>query len=396
LECLDEHAECDSLATARAACIERFPSQGEDAAAQASSECLANAGTACDAASFISEAAAICIAEVEGLAEGLEPWRLALVYNSGHGRVTWSVTNTTYGPNDDGASGWSLTLDAPTGVVLDEAGWVAIPGRPFLIDREPRTAEATRRADYSAPSGVHLDGIPAELRAALAAEWTRIGLMEHASVAAFARFALQLLGLGAPPDLLEACQQAMQDELRHTRIAFGLASDYAEVPLGPGALSLDGALDDSIDMLEDVAMATLVEGCIGETIAALDAREGAASALDPHVQRALAEIAGDEERHAELAWRFIDWALAQRPSLAAQLLARARGQLARASRLTPEPRRATFSTPAALLEHGILSREQKLELEAQALEHVIVPCLVALASKHASASPGAERPAYLA
>ena len=395
--CYAERGECDPLASERAGCIERYPNRGETTVEQASVDCLANAGTNC-AAPFISEAAALCIAELEGLEEGLAPWSVSLHYHDGHDRVVRGVTSTLYGPDDNGAGGRSLTLDATTGVVLDDLGWVAIPGRPFLVDRAPRTAEATRRADYSASAGVLLDGISAVQRAALAAEWTRIGLMEHASVAAFARFALQLLGLGAPPDLLEACQQAMQDELRHTRLAFGLASAYASAPLGPGSLKLDDALDGSSDdLLADVVMGTLVEGCIGETIAALDAREGASFAIDPHVQQVLSEIAADEERHAELAWRFLDWALTERPALAPQLLARTRAQLARvSSRLTPDMLRDASSTQAASLQHGILPREQKLELEAQALEHVIVPCLVALASKHVTASHGPARPAYLA
>jgi hypothetical protein len=395
MACYEARVGCDPLAAERAACIERYPGGSGAAGAQAASECVSNAGTACDAASFISEAAAVCIAELEGLEEGLEPWRVVLNHGSGHEGATWSVTNTMSGPDEGGAGGRSLTLDATTGLVLADLGWQLIPGRPFLVERAPRTAEVARRADYSASTSVRLDGIAAERRAALAAEWTRIGLMEHASVAAFARFALQLLGLGAPPDLLEACQQAMADELRHARIAFGLASAYAGAPLGPGSLKLDGALDESSgDLLADVVMATLVEGCIGETIASLDAREGAAHAVDAHVQRALSEIAADEERHAELAWRFLDWALAQRPALAPQLLTRARAQLARTP-ARPDSERGRAMPEPALLEHGILSFEQKLELEAQALEHVIVPCLVALASKHAAASPwGAS--AYLA
>lgn len=283
-----------------------------------------------------------------------------------------------------------MALDANTGFEIRWSTWAGTPGRPFLVDQAPRTASVARRADYSAPIAARIDGIAAERRAALAAEWTRVGLMEHASVAAFARFALQLLALGAPPELVEACQQAMQDELRHTRLAFGLASAYADAPLGPGPLSLNGALDGSSDdLLVEVAMGTLVEGCIGETVAALDAREGATGATDPHVRQVLSEIAADEERHAELAWRFLDWVLGQRPALATLLLERARAQLARApSQPTSHAQRVTTGGAAPLLEHGILSREQKLELEAQALEHVIVPCLVALASKHVTALMG--------
>jgi hypothetical protein len=299
--------------------------------------------------------------------------------------------NTTDQRADGGSGGAALGVDATTGFVLDSGGWAAIPGRPFLVDCTARTAEVMGHSDYSASTGVGLDGIPGELRAELAATWTRIGLLEHASVAAFARFALQLLALGAPPELLELCQLAMQDELRHTRIAFGLASAYAGKPIGPGALALDGALDNpSDDLLMHVAMTTLLEGCIGETVAALGAREGATYATDPHVQQVLSEIAADEERHAELAWRFLDWALAGRPALAPALLAKARVQLAgKRSRITPSSRltardtdRAT-STEARLIQHGILQLDQQQELEVQALEQVILPCLLALAAKHA-------------
>ncbi len=379
-DCYGERGACDPLASERAACIARYPNQDTDSGVPHESVCLADGGTGCDSSSFLSQAAAVCIAELEGMAQGLTPWTANLVYNNGHRRVIWSVMNTMAQRADGGSGGALLMLDATTGFVLESGGWEAIPGRPFLIDRAPRTAEAVGRSDYSLSAGVCLDGMPRELCAALADTWTRIGLLEHASVAAFARFSLQLLGLGAPPELLSLCQQAMQDELRHTRIAFGLASAYADEPLGPGPLNLDGALDDpSEDLLAHVAMTTLLEGCIGETVAALGAREGATCATDPHVRQVLSEIAADEERHAELAWRFLDWALAQRPSLAPALLATARAQLAgNRSRIN-----GATSAETGLLEHGILPLAQHRELEVQALERVILPCLVALAGKHA-------------
>jgi hypothetical protein len=56
---------------------------------------------------------------------------------------------------------------------------------------------------------------------------------------------------------------------------------------------------------------------VGETVAALEAAEGAAQALDPAIRTTLAAIARDEARHAELAWDFVAWALEQRPELAA-------------------------------------------------------------------------------
>jgi hypothetical protein len=41
-----------------------------------------------------------------------------------------------------------------------------------------------------------------------------------------------------------------------------------------------------------------------------------------------------------------------------------------------------------LLQHGLLPLAQKRELEAQAFEQVIRPCLVALADKYAPAQAG--------
>ena len=57
--------------------------------------------------------------------------------------------------------------------------------------------------------------LPAETRARLGVAWLEIARMEHASIAAFARFALQLLAVGAPPDLILAGQRAMADETNH-------------------------------------------------------------------------------------------------------------------------------------------------------------------------------------
>jgi hypothetical protein len=87
--------------------------------------------------------------------------------------------------------------------------------------------------------------------------------MEHASIAAFARFALQLLAVGAPPDLVHGAQIAMGDEADHARLAFRLASAYAVRAVGPSALDIFGALDGFC--IEQLVATLLREGCIGET-----------------------------------------------------------------------------------------------------------------------------------
>ena len=91
-------------------------------------------------------------------------------------------------------------------------------GRPFVVDCEALVAPVTARDDWRA---VLLTPSPVapELAAELAAHWTHIGQLEHASVAAFARFVLQLLGVGAPPSLVLAAQQALADEVEHARFS---------------------------------------------------------------------------------------------------------------------------------------------------------------------------------
>jgi hypothetical protein len=245
-------------------------------------------------------------------------------------------------------------------------------GRPFLVRGEERLAGRAARGDWAA-CGLTPDtrGIPAPVRARLAEHWTRIGLMEHASIAAFARFTLQLLALGAPPDLVLAAQQATADETKHARLAFAIAGSYGGAPVGPDALSIDGALD-GFD-LERFITTLLLEGCIGETIAAIEAQEALAHARDPVVREVLVTVAREEQRHAELAWRTLAWLVAQgrvARGLVDAVLARTRESAAVAGRADPKE--------GDLLAHGIVGESRRRELRADALERVIAPCAAAL------------------
>lgn len=98
-------------------------------------------------------------------------------------------------------------------------------------DHEPFAL--TTRADWSGEEALDVSGIPASEREAIARGWARAGLLEHASIAAFARFTLQLLALGAPPALVLDARAAIGDETEHARLCFTIASAYAGRPLGP-------------------------------------------------------------------------------------------------------------------------------------------------------------------
>jgi hypothetical protein len=248
------------------------------------------------------------------------------------------------------------------------------------VQGRERVAAVAIRADWleTEALSVHTRSLSDRDRARCAEHWARMAQMEHASIAAFARFSLDLLALGAPANLVAEAARAMGDEQRHATRCFALASAHAGRALGPDALSIDGSV--VMPTLESVLETTLLEGCIGELVAACEARESASVARDPFVRRTLSEIAVDESRHATLAWRFLGWAIERGGAalldrarhLASLELQCARAVAARAS-LQPD-----FDDPSAL---GILPEALSARLRAEVIARVVVPALDAM---HAS------------
>lgn len=208
-------------------------------------------------------------------------------------------------------------------------------------------------------------------RAALTVRWSRDAQDEHASVASFARFSLQLLAVGAPPDLLELAAAAAGDEVRHARLCFAVASRYAGSPLGPGALPLDGDVMGPRD-LPGMLAETAVEGAIGETLAAARARAAAAAAGFPVVAAVCARIAEDESRHAELAWRTLAWGIAAGGEAARSAVADVFAGLQEPSPAPPEP------LDEQLLRHGRLPAAAAAECDRRTLQQVLRPAAAAL------------------
>jgi hypothetical protein len=245
-----------------------------------------------------------------------------------------------------------------------------------------RVAPVTRDAAGWSASTLAAEEVPVSeaVRAALAAHWARVAQMEHASVAAFARFALELLALGAPADLVMSASQAMADETEHARLGFALASRYAGERLGPAALDVSDALG---GVSAERVFATLVrEGCIGETLAAVEATEALAHAVDPAVKSTLTRVAADETMHAELAFRAARW-LFDRGTSAFRAWAEA--ELARAvAERRAAPRRAEgLSCP----EHGLLDGASLDALARQALTTLVEPCWRAVVDRPVAAAP---------
>lgn len=154
-----------------------------------------------------------------------------------------------------------------------------------------------------------------EQRARVGRLWFDAALGEHASIAAFGRLVLEMVAMGAPPDLIKRAAGAITDETEHARLCFGIARRFTGTAAGPGRLAMSGADLARCDDPGAIVMAAVAEGCVFETVSARHAAVAAELARDGAIRDILAQIAVDEDRHAELSWAFVEWALAQQDEL---------------------------------------------------------------------------------
>jgi hypothetical protein len=183
-------------------------------------------------------------------------------------------------------------------------------GRPLRTDEGVVLPEVRVGRRRSAPRS--------ELLASL---WLDDARMEHASVAAFCRLALELLTHGAPASLVRRAHRAAAQEIVHATDCFALASRYAGFQLSAGAMDLPPL---RVRDLAAIARESFLDGCIGEGVAAATARAGARATTDAAVRRVLNRIARDEGEHAELAWDVVAFTLARGGADVARALAEVR------------------------------------------------------------------------
>ncbi|HEY4118064.1 MAG TPA: hypothetical protein VGM56_09420 [Byssovorax sp.] len=248
-------------------------------------------------------------------------------------------------------------VDVPTtGRLLRDAGRVVWTG---YVDR----------ADWAAGSARPRDAASPELGRALAEHWAAVAGTEHASVASFAQFSLQLLALGAPPELLVATQRAALDEIGHARAAYAIASAFAGRDLGPGPVDACGtALSGSRAALIEMLIA---DACVSELVSVTEMLFVAAAATDAAIVAFAVRAAREEEAHAALAWRALRWAL---EGASGDERRCARGLLEGRIESLAHPPAPAFEAP----EHGVLTWADLRESRRQALRDVAVPAVEAL------------------
>lgn len=245
-------------------------------------------------------------------------------------------------------------------------------GRPLTVGDQAVVAELEPGATWTRPLAP-APAPPTTLVAELAAAWLTDAQMEHASVAAFARLTLELMAVGTPPDVLAAVSQASIDEVEHAKQCFTLADRFGAPAVQPKALAPAPLRDEGYAGL---AVNTFIEGCVGETIAALVAGRGARACLDPDSKATLARIAADEAEHAALAWEILTFAVEREPSVAALVREAAAQGLARAQAMADQVK--PTPTSDELLAWGRLDEAGVAQAAADAWRDIIVPTLESL------------------
>lgn len=278
-----------------------------------------------------------------------------------------------HNPWDTGTAGTPAccypTLEA------QDAFSTCVVGRPYIEHGAIKTAPARRGRGWARGRRPGVVALSAADRAVLAAAWTEDALVEHASVAAFARTTLELLAVGAPAELIAGVQAAAADEVRHAQLSFALAEAYAGHAVAAGCFPVGPAFTLETDLAR-IAAATFREGCVGETVVAMLSAKAASLATDPAVRGLLGVVARDEARHAELAWRTLAWALGAGGAAAREAVeVEVEGLLQRGIRLTQVTHGAS---DAVLSAHGRIRQADAERARDEAMYEVILPCVRAI------------------
>lgn len=159
---------------------------------------------------------------------------------------------------------------------------------------------------------------PLALAYSIQEEMKRRVKCEAVAVIAFERLAFELKAYQAPTALLAKIQVAIEDEKRHT-------STFTST-----CLAQNWEIKEDITHIEvshypvrsllEIAIENAIEGCVGESFAALENLYQSYFAKNPTIKALHQSIVFDEIAHAELSWQIHDWINQQLPIHEQELL----------------------------------------------------------------------------
>lgn len=248
----------------------------------------------------------------------------AFVAAQAEGGVAWSPATGVYpflgGQADAGEVGWvepeewddpriarlfpvggsariGVDLSAEGPSVGLGVGAVAYPvGELFLIPYMGRPYRSGARG-YVEPEVFAASAVaPADAER----QWLRDGCAELASVSSFLRLERELLGLGAPAGLRARAREAARQEVGHALLAF----DRARAHVGPFAVrafpSVARRFRCREEGLRTLVVESLVDGVVGEGVAAGKASAARDASGDESERRIFDLVAAEEREHAIL------------------------------------------------------------------------------------------------
>lgn len=132
--------------------------------------------------------------------------------------------------------------------------------------------------------------------------------------------------------------------------------------------------------LAEIVEAAIREACVGETLSALEVREAAARAEDPGLRRILRKIAEDEQHHAELGWRFVQWALAGAGTEVQERAVRAFDAAIAGAHVDAE-RMSRELAASQLRGHGVLDGPLRAVVWREGLRSMVAPAAAGVATR---------------
>ena len=228
--------------------------------------------------------------------------------------------------------GFCLTFPTLIDSAFAGAGW----GRPLRIRGRLVHPRLTKGADWASDEKPDTSGLDPASAKAIEALWLHDAQKEHASVPAFSRLSWQLIGVGAPPELVTAVHQAALEEIDHARKCFALARAFG------GRASTAMAMPELLvsplgirgNAYAHLALESLSDGCVLEDFNAAVAAACADVCVEPVTKAVLEQIAREEASHAEISWRIIEFCLEREPNQVARQLHRSLRSLEKIARPT--------------------------------------------------------------
>ena len=253
-------------------------------------------------------------------------------------------------------------------------------GRPAIVDGVKLYADLEERGGWGEMSdtvGELFGDLTLTQRDHLITHWSEVAALEHSSVASFARVTLELMGLGAPADLILDTQRAAADEVEHARDVYSLISTLRGCPVGPGDFPIS-SLTPRLDRRE-ITLSVAREACLGETLGVTEVECAHALTLSlrgPHrVSEHLERVLRDETRHAALAWRTLAWLLEGASETlhneVANVFYREARQLIFGCKVGMM---SDLETHQYLNRFGVLTATQRRACYVRGLNEVVIPC----------------------